>query len=89
MTIISFILCQRLLDREKDDRKTKHDQDVRQAEMMSDRATDAATAEKMRERSEIEHYDETSTYSKEVAFKIFEISNYRDSLSIFLCTASP
>ena len=39
---------------------------MRQAEMMRERATDAATAEKMRERSEIEHYDETSTYLKEV-----------------------
>ena len=57
---------QRKVEKEKGHRKIKHETDVRKAELMRERTIEDITAEKTREKVEIDHYSDTSTYLQEV-----------------------
>jgi hypothetical protein len=54
------------LEKERENRRIKHETDVRKAELMRERSIEDIAAEKAREKEEIDHYSETSTYLQEV-----------------------
>ncbi len=54
------------MEKERENRRIKHETDVRKAELMRERSIEDITLEKAREKEEIDHYSETSTYLQEV-----------------------